>query len=331
LLLNYNDMKIRSTLSFVSLVFIFSSLLFPCEYCFVTQHGYVYDLNRTSLRIDSRYQFFSGLETPTIDRVRSVHSSTFFTVSYSADVWGITLAVPFIYRTQENTFDGSSTLHYNHSNRPQITGVAPSIVERNIARGIGDMTILARYAAYQGGDESEGTFYNLFIQGGLKSATGTIDSRDQYGYLLHPHLQNGTGTANILFGANGMIGNFSTSVALNLLAGIPLSSANLFQESSALNYDITLRHRIYPDDPEEGLMVIANGGLIGRLWGKEKYRGSTLLDSGGNYLFTNTGISIYPLPSISIDIQYQLPIIKNLLGNQLNERYRIASGVGIML
>jgi hypothetical protein len=290
-------------------------------------------VNRSSIRIDSRLQYYGGLEIPSTDQIRSTHTSTFLSYSFSSGSWGATIAIPYIYKTQENTFDGSSVLHFHHTNRTAETGTSPSIIESVSSSGLGDVTVLVKVNVYNNVDMDmeSGTFTNLFIHGGIKLPTGRIDARDAYGYLLHPHLQNGTGTSTLLIGTNGMFGTFRTSLSGNILCGFPMRSSNNYQEAAALNGDVTLRHRMYPEDPEEGMMLVGNAGFIGRVWGKEEYKQKIVDDSGGYYIFMNTGIAFYPMPTLGVELQYQFPIATNLYGNQLVERYRLTSGISYSL
>jgi hypothetical protein len=70
---------------------------------------------------------------------------------------------------------------------------------------------------------------------------------------------------------------------------------------------------------------------VGRISGKELYDGKTITDSGGHLLVLNAGLSFFPLPELSFDIAAQLPLLKNLTGNQLDEQIRLTSGVQIVL
>ena len=118
-----------------------------CEYCFIGEHGYVFDINRTLIRFDTRLQSFSGLTnsaSPT-DDVATQYITSFLTVNYATGRWGYTLAVPFVYRFQRNTFTGTPSLHYEHVGRV-VSTVDSSSLESHSVRGIGDASALVRYA-----------------------------------------------------------------------------------------------------------------------------------------------------------------------------------------
>ena len=137
----------------------------PCEYCFISEHGYVFDMNRTLIRFDSRLQSFSGLtnsSSPT-DDVSTQYITSWITVNYATGRWGYTLAVPFVYRYQRNTFTGTSSLHYEHIGRV-ISTVDSSSLESHSVRGIGDVSALVRYAVVALSGEK---FASIFLQGGV--------------------------------------------------------------------------------------------------------------------------------------------------------------------
>ncbi|HMK38961.1 MAG TPA: hypothetical protein VK569_06445 [Bacteroidota bacterium] len=300
-----------------------------CEYCFISEHGYVFDMNRTLIRLDTRYQSFSGLtnSSSTTDNVSTQYVTSFLTLNYATGRWGYTLAVPFVYRHQENTFTGTNSLHYEHVGRV-VSTIDSSSLESHSVRGVGDISALGRFAVFSlSGDK----FASIFLQGGAKLATGSINARDAYGYLLHPHLQLGTGTTVALVGASGSYGGPKQSFDMSLLAGLPVHYFGPFREAASLNYDATFRFRWLPDDAEDGPMLIQHLGVIGQLSSRELYRGAPVLDSGGHYMFLNFGLTFIPIPGFNIDLFAQIPMIKNLNGNQIDEQFRVASGVQVSL
>jgi hypothetical protein len=319
----------RYLLTAILAAFLLSSVARSCEYCFISEHGYVFDLNRTLLRFDTRYQIFAGLtnsSSPT-DEVSTKYVTSFLTANYAAGRWGCTLILPYIYRTQVNTYTGTYSLHYEHEGRV-VSSVDSSSLETETTRGFGDASALVRYAVYLEAGEH---FASVFIQGGVKSATGSISARDAFGYFLHPHLQAGTGTTLALFGASGSYGGVKQSVDLSVLAGVPVHVYGPYREPESVNYEATFRFRLFPDDAEDGPMLVAHLGVLGNVSWKERYKGAYIPDSGGYYMFLNAGMSFTPLPGFDLDIFAQIPMIKDLSGNQLDEQFRLASGIQVAL
>jgi hypothetical protein len=296
-----------------------------CEYCFISEHGYVFDMNRTLIRLDMRLQVFSGLTNSAslTDQVSTRYLSTFLTVNYATGRWGFTAVLPYVYRTQQNSFTGSPSLHYAHIGRV-VSAVDSASLESQTGRGLGDVTGLIRYAVFVYSGEN---FASVFVQGGVKAATGAINARDAFGFLRHPHLQIGTGTTLALFGVSGSYGGVKQSFAVSLLAGMPVQVRGPFRESASVNYDAAFRFRLFPEDAEDGSMLLGQAGVVGSVRGKERYKGVDVTDSGGHYMFLNAGISFMPWPGMSLEASFQVPMIKALVGNQINEQYRFASGI----
>jgi hypothetical protein len=319
----------KKTLLVGAIVLFLQDTAKSCEYCFISEHGYVFDMNRTLIRLDSRFQSFSGLtKSPTsADDVTATYTTMQFTINYASGSWGYTVSLPYVYRFQKNTYVGAPALHYEHLGR-EVSTVDSSSVETQSARGIGDAVVLVRHAVLQ---QSGETFASAFVQAGVKLATGFIGVRDAYGFLIHPHLQAGTGTTLALIGASGSYGTPKQSLDGSVLAGIPVHAFGPFREAGSINYDLTYRFRILPEDAEDGPMLIQHLGIIGRVSWKERYNGVYIADSGGHYLFVNAGLTFIPLPGFNIDLFAQFPVIKQLTGNQLDEQFRLASGIQVAL
>jgi hypothetical protein len=100
---------------------------------------------------------------------------------------------------------------------------------------------------------------------------------------------------------------------------------------ASFNYDLTFRFRLFPQDACDGPVLIQHLGVIGRVSWKERYKDAYIPDSGGHYMFLNAGLSFIPFPGFNIDFFGQFPMIKNLTGNQLDEQFRLASGIQVSL
>ena len=114
-----------------------------CEYCFISEHGYVFDMNRTLIRLDSRLQLFSGLTNSSSlnDNVTTRYLTTFLTVNVAAGRWGYTLSLPYVYRAQRNTIVGSPSLHFEHAGRV-VSTVDSSALETQSSTGLGDASAI---------------------------------------------------------------------------------------------------------------------------------------------------------------------------------------------
>ena len=117
----------------------------------------------------------------------------------------------------------------------------------------------------------------------------------------------------------------------SVLAGVPVHTYGPFREGASFNYDLTFRFRLFPQDACDGPVLIQHLGVIGRVSWKERYKDAYIPDSGGHYMFLNAGLSFIPFPGFNIDFFGQFPMIKNLTGNQLDEQFRLASGIQVSL
>lgn len=306
-----------------------SSIASSCEYCFLAQHGYIFSMNQTSVFVDTRYQYFSGLTQGTSynDQARAYFLSAYATIAYASEHWGFTLSAPYVRRIQENTYVGSSSLHFEHIGR-QVSSADSSSVERNAVEGIGDMSALMRYAVLHTQDEA---FSWLYIQGGFKFPTGAWDARDRYGYLLHPELQAGTGTGDFLFGAAGSYGDFIRSASASVLVGVPVRNSHPYQEGASVNFNATYQGRIFPDDAEDGPMLIGSAGIFGKVAWKDHFSGAVVDASGGYYIFLSGGFTFMPVPGLKLELLAQVPMLIALDGAQLQEQFRIVSGIQLVL
>ena len=141
--------------------------------------------------------------------------------------------------------------------------------------------------------------------------------------MLHPHLQNGTGTSILLFSLNGFLSDNLRSLSGNIMIGQPMKSKNIFQEATGVSYNVLYRHQIQTNFIPINNFLTANIGFLGKNSGVEKYNGKDLTDSGGNYIFGILGTSLFFLENLMFEVNGQFSIYKNLKGTQLNEKFRI--------
>ncbi|HUI63540.1 MAG TPA: hypothetical protein VL126_01770 [Bacteroidota bacterium] len=319
----------KNLLVAVLVAFTMSSIAKACEYCFLAEHGYIFSMNQTSVFVDTRYQYFSGLTQGTSynDQAQAYFLSAYTTIAYARERWGFTLSVPYVHRIQENTYIGSPSLHFEHIGR-QVSSADSTSVERNAVEGIGDMSALMRYAVLHGQGD---TFTWLYIQGGFKFPTGAWNARDRFGYLLDPELQAGTGTGDFLVGAAGSYGDFIRSASASVLVGIPVRNSRPYQEGASVNFDATYQGRIFPDDAEDGPMLIGSAGIFGKVAWKDHFSGAFVDASGGYYIFFSGGFTFMPVPGLKLEILMQVPVLIALDGAQLQEQFRIVSGIQVSL
>ncbi|MDB5034182.1 MAG: putative lipoprotein [Chlorobi bacterium] len=193
--------------------------------------------------------------------------------------------------------------------------------------GLGDISLIGRYRAI---DEHEFTTTTIVsLVGGLKLPTGRTTGTDSRGELLDAHIQLGTGSTDLLFGANYFGAADRFSAAVNLLAGVPTGGANGHRFGPGLNYDATLRYRVYPEIIDTRMFFLGITAA-GEHRGREKEEGVIVENSGGGVVYLGPNAQVYLSPSLSFEAAFQYPVAHSLNGRQLGEDYRVMAG-GMLL
>ncbi len=181
--------------------------------------------------------------------------------------------------------------------------------------GLGDLFIQARYLLLQ--RDGPGATTRMVVLGGVKFPTSKDDEKDSRGNKLPPPLQLGTGsvdyTAGVVvtrvvrrIGFNAdLIYNFNTA-------------ANDFASGDKLKYDFALGYRISPREYNTYPAKQWNAylELNGEFSRRDRLKGVTLRDSGGNVAFVSPGIQFY-YSSFLVEASLRIPAFQDLNGTQL--------------
>jgi hypothetical protein len=194
--------------------------------------------------------------------------------------------------------------------------------------GMGDFVFLLRYKALVEHAMESTTI--LSFTAGTRLPTGRTTGRDSQGELLDAHMQLGTGSTDILGGVSGFFAVDRTALIMNLLGSIVTDGANGHRFGDNLNYDLSVRFRVYPAEYDE-TQFFATLGMNGEWRGRERQDGIADDNSGGNVTYLTPGFQIYFSPVLSFEASYQYPIIHALNGEQLGEDFRITCGLQILL
>ena len=269
-------------------------------------------MGRTGLRYDVRYVLLSReihdgarLANPNGEYASHLTSQLSLALHPWKDI-AFSIILPYTDRTQ-NTFadDGSGLVH-------------------NENHGLGDMTAIGRYILLN--DHKFADTRMLSLNAGVKFPTGSTSARDANGDLLEPDYQLGTGSWNTLLGTSFLLGFENFSIASNMTYAITGHGANNHTYGNNLNYDLTGRYRVYPDDAED-FSIFGTLGITGEARGHEILNGAIDPNSGGDVTYIAPGIQIFFMPGLSFEASYHFAVINALDGDQLGERYRIMSGV----
>jgi hypothetical protein len=286
-----------------------------CDYCLASQGISPLEVGSTGLRVDVRYLslgslYQDGAKVENSERELETH----FTQQYS-------LYYSFLPRFSLGAFVPIAKRHSEQLNE------AGQVVTGN-EFGLADLTLLLRYKALVSHDMETTSIITFSV--GAKLPTGKTDGRDSEGELLDAHIQLGSGSTDVLLGASGFLTFQRVALIANLLGAITSKGANGHQFGDILNYDASIRYRLYPSEYDD-TQLFATFGVYGELRGKEVQDGAAIASSGGNVVFLSPGFQLYPMPSISIEASYHIPIVHALNGEQLGEDYRIMAGVQFLL
>lgn len=180
--------------------------------------------------------------------------------------------------------------------------------------GLGDLSALAKYRFLK----IDGPRRTLQVSAllGLEFPTGETDERDGAGTRLPPPLQLGSGSFDPLFGvaATQVLGRFFVSGSV--FYKLNLEGSQDFKAGDLLTLDLGGGYRFYQakfPGPEAG----ASLGLSWEYAGRAQQDGDRVRDSGGNELFVGAGLFFAPRPDLVFRIGVQVPLYRDLHGQQL--------------
>lgn len=286
-----------------------------CDYCLASQGISPLEVGSSGIRADLRYLrlgtvYQDGKKADNAERELETHLTQQYSIYFSLSPrFSLGAFVPVAKRHSEQLNEAGETVTGNEF-------------------GLADVTLLLRYKALV--DHDMETTSIISLAGGVKLPTGKTNGRDSEGNLLDSHIQLGTGSADILLGTSGFLTFDRVALIANLLASITSRGANGHEFGNILNYDVSFRYRVYPSEYGD-TQLFATFGIYGELRGKELQDGTALASSGGNVLFLSPGFQLFPLPSITIEASYHIPVIHALNGSQLGEDYRIMAGIQFLM
>lgn len=215
-----------------------------------------------------------------------------------------------------------SVLVYGVTSKFALIGVAPyfdktlrldSGIERG-ANGLGDVTLLGRYEAFQW-NPGPGKTMRVQLLGGLKFPTGQDDERDGLG-RLPPPLQLGTGSFDPVVGGVFTWQTLCWQTDFDLLYQVN-TEANDFQFGNRLRHDAAFEYRLLPWQlPEQGVPNFLYGVVeLNGIWAERNQTfGRDIAASGGYTLYFSPGLQ-YVTRRWVAEVSVQFPIVKELGGD----------------
>ena len=192
--------------------------------------------------------------------------------------------------------------------------------------GVGDLTLLGRYTAYQ--YDAPGRTLRIAPFLGVKAPTGEDNARDGFG-RLPPPVQPGSGSWDALGGA------IATYQTLNFQIDGQVSykanrKANGFRAGDVAELDGSLQYRLWPSSLGSGVPAFLYGVLEANLIHSAKDNSGGIADpnSGGTTLFITPGLQ-YVTRKWIVEAGVQIPVVKNLNGTALKNNYVFTTGFRI--
>jgi len=190
-------------------------------------------------------------------------------------------------------------------------------------QGIGDLTLLGRYTAYQ--SDAPGRTFRVSPFLGVKAPTGRDDTQDALGRLPSP-IQLGTGSWDAL---GGVVATYQT-LAYQFDSQISYkanSEANGFRFGNVAKLDASIQYRVWPQALGGGVPAFLYGVLEANLVHAEKNRMGGVDDpnSGGTTLFLTPGLQ-YVTQKWILEAGIQIPVVQNLNGTALKNNYILHTG-----
>ncbi len=180
--------------------------------------------------------------------------------------------------------------------------------------GVGDVTLLARYTAYQR-DRPGGTLRVApFV--GIETPTGEDDSADALGRLPQP-VQLGSGSWDPLAGVvlTRQVLGWQFDAALSYKAN---TAANDFEFGDEARLDFSYQHRVWPRELGGGVPAFVYAVMESNLVWRDRHEASGIEvpDSGGTAWFLAPGVQ-YVRERFVLEAAVQVPVAQDLNGAAL--------------
>lgn len=229
------------------------------------------------------------------------------------------VSIPFIlpYEILPNKLLFVGKIPYTEKRRKVEDGLS---TERLTNSGFGDLSLNLKYLFYQKDAPRQST--RAVFLGGLKLPTGEDDKKG-----LPPTLQDGSGSYDYSLGL--VVSRFKrrTGISSDLVYTFK-TEANDFEFGDTLNYDLALGYRlipaVYETYPAKQLNLYLE--LNGTYARKDEAGGQKVADSGGNTLFLSPGIQFIPWRTFLVEASFQIPVLQDLNGDQLETDYAVLAG-----
>lgn len=220
----------------------------------------------------------------------------------------------------QNTVQAS--LLYGLTSRLQVLAIVPYVFnemtfveETSDGKGWGDPEVLATLSL------SPNPMGKMNVQAiaGVRLPLGKDDLKDAEGELSDHHLQPGSGAWAGLFGAQALFGS----------AGLPLYASVSYQLNGSNDHDFSYGDVLrYNFAAQKGLGSVLDviGEINGRYADYDKEGAEKDANSGGSVVYFSPGLRLRMFTAVSLRAQVQIPVFKDLHGEQ-DEEVNFRSGL----
>ena len=266
------------------------------------QEGKAIGINLIALQKDNLFQGSRRVSDPLGREVTTRVTPLNLSYGITANLT-VALVAPYISRTLEVAPDGGT--------------------ERLGDSGLGDITALGKWRFLRR-DRARRTSQLAFI-GGVEFPTGSTDEVDSQGRRLPPSLQLGSSSYDFLLALadTEVWGRFV--LAPSVLYKLNREGSRNFEEGDLLTASLFAQYRFYQakfPGPEAG----AGAGLSWERTSRSRLAGAAQPDSGGTEVFLNVGFFYAVRPGAILTLAVQLPIQRDLNGEQLGAAWRLVPG-----
>lgn len=194
---------------------------------------------------------------------------------------------------------------------------------RRESRGLGELTLMGRYTAYQ--RNAPGRTFRVAPFLAVKAPTGRDDARDRLG-RLPPSLQPGSGPWDLVAGvvATGQTLKRQFDGQLSYRAN---GEANGFRAGDVTRLDASLQYRLWPRRLAGGVPAFLYGVLEANLVhaGEDRISGRRDPNSGGTTLFVSPGLQ-YVTRKWIVEAGAQIRVAQHLNGTALGHDFGLSAG-----
>ncbi len=265
----------------------------------------------SAIRYDARYtdlshEYINGSRVPNAKNARETYVTNQLSLIYHiAPGLSATLIAPFAHKTVSEIDPVTGASSFTNS-------------------GLGDVSLIGRYNLLA--DHAFGDTRIVAATLGVKFANGLTTAMNG-SEPANADLQLGTGTTDFIAGFGYMLGFERWNIGANLLAGLRGfgSGASGHVYGNNLNYDVTLRYRLYQNDSGDPT-IFGAFGVRGEWRGYELQDGQRIDGSGGDVTYVAPGVQVFLSRQISLDATVWIPVVHALNGDQVAETVKVLAG-----